>query len=244
MTRQWHEMGIDALIEILKEPPTFVEAELALCEIGDRIRLRELEAIAPSLQELIAEHLDAPDLVVQLEAAIVLAELKDPQGIEVLVRAASDRKLRLEALRAMGKLDVPKVRETLKSYLTRFWGHWADKLQAASSLARQGDNEALDYLKQRCQSRRPLERCSAIEFLGESGHTDILDFLSEYLKNPSRPEWLAAARGLAMHRSSESKLRLKSALDSVDGDLRESVTHWLAERHLSLEHESQSKEVG
>ena len=244
MSRRWHELSIETLIQLIQEPPTMVDAELALCEIGDRIRLRELNTIDRDLQDLIAEHLKAPDLVVQLEAAIVLAELKDPRAADVLVRAAAKRPLRLEALRAMGKLKTPTIETCLQGYLGRFWGHWADKLQAAASLAQQGDQDALDYLKKRCQSRRSLERCSALEFLGESRHPDAFPFLINYLEDTSRPEWLSAARGLAMHRSSDAKNRLKSALNSVDSEVRESVMHWLSERHLSLDTESQSKEVG
>ena len=71
------------------------------------------------------------------------------------------------------------------------------------------------------------ERCSALEFLGESRQPEAFPFLINYLEDPSLPEGLSAARGLAMHRSSDAKNRLKSALNSVDSEVRESVMHWL-----------------
>ena len=86
----------------------------------------------------------------------------------------------------------------------------------------------------RTQSRRSLERCSALEFLGETRHEAALKILMPHLSDPTRPEWLSAARGLAMHRSSEAQKVLKSALKSVDAELRESVMSWLSERHLTL----------
>ena len=244
MKRDWHTMEIDELSAILETPPTLVDAELALCELGDRIRLRELNAIPEDIHQLLVEHLGAPDPVVQLEAAIVLAELADTRAISVLVSATKKRKHRLEALRAMAKIKHPDITAALESWLGRFWGHWADKLQAAASLASQGNESALEYLRARCLSRKPLERCSALELLGESRHPKAVESLQEYLSDPARPEWLSAARGLAMHRSPEAKIRLKSALGSVDAELRGSVMDWLNERHLSLEVEAQSKEVG
>ena len=122
-------------------------------------------------------------------------------------------------------------------------GTLADKLQAAASLASQGNESALEYLRARCLSRKPLERCSALELLGESRHPQAVESIQEYLSDPARPEWLSAARGLAMHRSPEAKIRLKSALGSVDAELRGSVMDWLNERHLSLEVEAQSKRL-
>ena len=237
-------MEINELRAILETPPTLVDAELALCELGDRIRLRELSAIPEDLHQLLVEHLGAPDPVVQLEAAIVLAELADTRAISVLIAATKKRKHRLEALRAMAKIKHPDITDALKSWLGRFWGHWADKLQAAASLASQGDDTALAYLRERCLSRKPLERCSALELIGESRHPQAIENIDEYLLDPARPEWLSAARGLAMHRSAEAKIRLKSALGSVDAELRESVMDWLNERHLSLEVDTQPKEVG
>ena len=244
MKRDWQTMEIDELSAILETPPSLVDAELALCELGDRIRLRELSAIPEDLHQILVEHLGAPDPVVQLEAAIVLAELADPRAISVLISATKKRKHRLEALRAMAKIKHPDITAALESWLSRFWGHWADKLQAAASLASQGNDNAFEYLRARCLSRKPLERCSALEFIGESRHPKAVENIREYLINPARPEWLSAARGLGMHRSPEAKIVLKSALGSVDAELQESVMDWLNERHLSLEVDVQSKEVG
>ena len=108
MKRDWHTMDIDELSAILQAPPTLVDAELALCELGDRIRLRELTEIPEDIHQLLVEHLGAPDPVVQLEAAIVLAELADTRAISVLVSATKKRKHRLEALRAMAKIKTSR----------------------------------------------------------------------------------------------------------------------------------------
>ena len=89
MKRDWHTMKIDELSAILETPPSLVDAELALCELGDRIRLRELSAIPEELHQLLAEHVVAPVPVVLLEAAIVL-ELADPRAISVLVSATKN----------------------------------------------------------------------------------------------------------------------------------------------------------
>ena len=234
MSRDWPSMSQQELQSILEHPPSFVEAEFALCELGDRIRLREVEEIPRELHDVVLEHLNAPDAVVQLEAAILLSELNEAQAIPTLVNATKSKGQRLEALRALGKIDDPRARDALEQWSKPFFVHWADKLQAAAGLAQHQDEEAIDYLIKRTQSRRSLERCSALEFLGETRHEAALKILMPHLSDPTRPEWLSAARGLAMHRSSEAQKVLKSALKSVDAELRESVMSWLSERHLTL----------
>ena len=75
MKRDWHTMDIDELSAILKRLQPSSTPSWRFASLGDRIRLREVTEIPEDIHQLLVEHLSAPDPVVQLEAAIVLAEV-------------------------------------------------------------------------------------------------------------------------------------------------------------------------
>lgn len=211
------------------EEPT-VRADAA-CALGDRLRTREIRDLPEAVQNALAKLLGDPVPLVQLEAAIALAEAHDRRATAVLMKALAHRSLRLDALRALGTLGDPSAISPLRAVLERWLMPWADRMQAAAALCALREVEGARYLEQKLTSRRRAERAAAIHFVGEAHHPRALELLSQILKDHGDPMRDVAARALGLlgHPSGETVLR--TARRSADDELQEDIDEALENLH-------------
>jgi HEAT repeat protein len=195
----------------------------AACAIGDRLRTRELTELDSPLRERLAGMLGDVVPGVQLEAAIALAEARDPRATDVLVAALRSRALRLDATRALGSSGDARAIEPLRALMGRWLLPWADKLQAAAALCALGDPSGAAYLKSRLSSRRQHERAATVHFLGESRHPEARALLEAILADLTHPLRDVAARALGLLGDPGARPALEAALAHADEELRADI---------------------
>lgn len=190
----------------------------AACALGDRLRTQELPGLETSLREKLAKLINDPVRIVQLEAAIALAEVGDRRATPVLLTAIQFRQYRLDAIRALGTLGDPATLDPLRHIMRKFFMPWADRLQAAAALCALNDAEGAQTLMERVNSRRRDERAAAVHFLGESRHPNALDRLTAIVEDRSNPLRDTAIRALGLLGDVRARVPLERALSDADHD--------------------------
>ncbi len=241
MTHPHHDDLDGAPIPVLRELLGHAEAEVradAACALGDRLRTREVAKLDNSLQEELAALLNDPVPMVQLEAAIALAEAHDRRATTVLLRATRFRALRLDATRALGTLGDPEAKDTLRRMMERWLYPWADRLQAAAALCALADSSGAAYLKAKLHSRRSAERAAAVHFIGESHHPEARTILEGILADLTHPMRDVAARALGFLGDPASSPALEAAKAGADAELLDDIDAALALLHKTAAHDS------
>ncbi len=197
----------------------------ACCVVGDRLRTQEITDIPETLRMRLHACLHDDIRGVCLEAAIALAELQDQAALETLVHMIAFRGLRLDAIRALGRLGDPRGIAPLHQFLGKWLLPWADKLQASAALCALGDTLGAAYLVKRTQSRRFPEAAAALHFIGENKHPNAVEILTQALRGNNTKLAGTAARTLAMHqiRSAETEAVLRDELQKRSGELAEEI---------------------
>lgn len=197
------------------------------CALGDRLRTKELLELDPEVQERMATLLQDPVPIVQLEAAIALAEAQDHRATPVLLQAMRHRHFRLDAIRALGTAGDPQAIEPLLGIMSRRLMAWADRLQAAAALCALGNAEGAAYLRSKLTSRKRPERAAAIHFIGESRHPEALPLLREILTDPTHPMLDVAVRAAGFLPGHQARPLLESMQQRATGELLEDITEAL-----------------
>lgn len=208
----------------------------AACAIGDRLRTREIPDIDVTVRDRLAALLSDSVPMVKLEAAIALAEARDPRATSLLLEAVAFRRFRLDAIRSLGTLGDPDAIPTLTRVMERLLMPWADKLQAAAALCAIGHEGGARYLEERLSSRRFPERAAAVHFLGESRHPRAFELLTPILEAPSHELRDVAARALGLLGDARARPALEAARRDADDGLREDIDEALRHLELSLSH--------
>ena len=183
--------------------------------------------LSPSCIEALATTLGHTNFLVQLEAAIALAEIQDHRGTPLLIAAIRHKQFRLDALRALGTMNDPVAITELQYWLRRFFAPWADKLQAAAALCKMGNLEGQTYVEQKLTSRKTAERAAAIHFMAECHHPAALQSLSTILNDPTDRMRDVAARSLGLLGNPDAKAILEETLLKTSDDLADDVNEAL-----------------
>jgi len=199
----------------------------AACALGDLVRTKELSTLSPSCIEALATTLGHANFLVQLEAAIALAEIQDHRGTPLLLAAIRHKQFRLDALRALGTMNDPIAITELQYWVRRLFAPWADKLQAAAALCKMGNLEGQTYVEQKLKSRKAAERAAAIHFMAECCHPAALQSLSAILNNPTDRMRDVAARSLGLLGNPDAKDILEETLLKTSDDLADDVNEAL-----------------
>ncbi len=213
---------IPVLLELMSSEDAGKRSDAA-CAVGDRLRTRELDALDPVLSARLGDLLSDPVPVVRFEAAIALAEARDPRAVDVLVGALRSRALRLDATRALGASGDRRAIAPLTRLTRRWLLPWADRLQAAAALCALGDPAGAAYLKSRITSRRQAERAAAVHFLGEAHHPEARVILEGILADITHPMRDVAARALGLLGDPGAKPALEAARDHADEELKADI---------------------
>lgn len=150
----------------------------AACAIGDQLRTTNSHSLPDPTRETLRALLDDRADFVRLEAAITLAEARDPACLGVLLAAMERRAQRLDAVRALGRAGNAAAVPPLRKLMLRWLLPWADRMQAAAALCALGDQSGAEYLEARLSSRRFEEAAAAVHFLGECRHPEARTLLS------------------------------------------------------------------
>jgi len=201
----------------------------AACAIGDRLRARELAGLEDEERRVLVALLDDEAFGVRFEAAMALAEAREPKATPLLLEALHSRRLRLDATRALGTLGDAAAVEPLHRILHRWLMPWADKLQAAAALCALGDAEGIVYLESKLGSRRHAERAAAIHFIGESRHPEARRHLEALLVAAHEPMRDVAARALGLLGDPAARPALEAALEGAGDELTEDIQTALAQ---------------
>src|SRR5512141_2037862 len=119
LTVDFETTSLEELQGLLEHESPYVRADAA-CVLGDRLRTHELEALPTALQARLVHMLDDRELLPRVEAAIALAEAREPVATPVLLAATRSRTFRLDATRALGASgDTRAVPE-----LTKLMNRW------------------------------------------------------------------------------------------------------------------------
>lgn len=124
--------------------------------------LGDLGAKTPDVLDGLRGALDDRNAGVCFEAAFALAILGDGAGRMHLEQALSNRRLRLDAMRGLGRLRDPASIPALERYAGRRLGAWVDRVAALEALTRIGAPEAETRLVARIDARRREERQFAL----------------------------------------------------------------------------------
>jgi HEAT repeat protein len=201
----------------------------AACAIGDRLRTREMTALAPDAQERLARLLGDEESAVRFEAAIALALVQDARATEELLGCLRSRRLRLDAIRALGTGGAQRAIEPLTRLMQRRLLPWADRLQAAAALCALGDPAGAEHLKTRLLSRRHAERAAAVHFIGESRHPEARTLLEGLLADKNHPLRDVAARALGLLGDPAAGPALTKARADADTELQADIDQALAD---------------
>ncbi|MBI5510453.1 MAG: hypothetical protein HY903_16980 [Deltaproteobacteria bacterium] len=208
VTIDFDSIALDELQELLAHDDPYLRADAA-CAIGDRLRTREIESLAPPVLQQVGALLADREVAPRVEAAITLAELHDHRATPVLLAALRSRTFRLDAIRALATLGDRSAVPALVLILDRFLMPWADKLQAAAALCALGDPRGQRYLLERVHSRRFPERAATLHFLAEARHPAALTELCKVAADPRDSARDVAVRALGT-------LRDRAALPTLD----------------------------
>ena len=220
--------SLNSLTLLLKDPSPAVQADAA-CALGDRLRTGELRGLSDHHRTLLVELIASAPFPVQLEAAIALAEVQDPQGTPVLVEAVSRRDFRLDAISALGTMADPAASPVLEYWLNKRWAAWVDRLQAAAALCRLGHANGAAYLQSKLGSKRRAERAAALHFMGESRHPSALKHLLDVLHDAKDPLRDVAARTLGILGDTAAIEPLRDTLPEADAELGSDIRSSLAQ---------------
>lgn len=86
----------------------------------------------------LANRLDDSEGRVQFEAALALAHFKNQLAYPILKEALKRPRLRLDALKALGRLGAPEAESEIRAHCLRPWSAWVDRLAAAATLVQLG----------------------------------------------------------------------------------------------------------
>lgn len=219
--------SLPVLLDLLASDVPALRADAA-CAIGDRLRTRELDALAPDAQERMARLLGDNEAQVRFEAAIAVALTHDPRATNELIAALRTRALRLDAIRALGTTGDARAIEPLTRIMQRRLVPWADRLQAAAALCALGDAAGAEYLHAMLSSRRHAERAAAVHFVGESRHPQARSILEALLADRANSMRDVAARALGLLGDPEAGVALAAARPDADAELQSDIDHALA----------------
>jgi HEAT repeat protein len=193
-------LGLATLVLAPAEQSDLFTARLGDPDMGVRLEAtgRIADLALPELRGVLARMLEDPIPEIRFEAARGMAALKHSAGLEILVEALDNERLRFRALGALAELGDVRALAAVK----RLFGRWLlpgfERTQAAGVLARLGEAEGAEYLLKRTQKKWSADRALAVELCGEVKAPGALERLRAILEDPKDPCRGAAARGLGL----------------------------------------------
>jgi HEAT repeat protein len=191
-------LGLATLVLPPQELHSTLTARLSDPDLGVRLEAtgRIADLVLPEMRGALARMLEDPILEIRFEAARGMASLKHSAGLEILVAALDQDRLRFRALGALAELGDMKALPAVKKLFSRWLLPAFERTQAAGVLAQWGDAEAMEYLLKRTQKRWSTDRALAVELCGEVKAPGALQQLRAILEDQKDPCRGAAARGL------------------------------------------------
>lgn len=206
------EEGVKLLVETFERNPNLsVKMAVAdgLGEDGDRRAVQVLSALyhaaRPYEQRIIVEG---------------LASATDPSAVTVLMEAsrASERMVRLEALRSLGPLGNRRAIPLLHQVLVSKERDAFERVMAARSLLLMGDKSGVPYLRAMVgdRSQGTYERAVAAAALGFASDPSAVPVLKLALADHELEVRIGAAAALTHYREPAGAEYLKHALANAD----------------------------
>jgi HEAT repeat protein len=165
-------VGLALAAVVLPKPEAVDVLTRHLTDTNNRVRVEATGRLAdlawPGARGALAATLNDPHLNVRFEAARGMVALEHPAGFEVLVEALSHPDFRFRAAGALAQLGKKEAIEPLRRVFNQWLIGAFDKTQMAGALALLGDEKGVAHLFERTTRKRALDRCMAIEMLGET----------------------------------------------------------------------------
>jgi HEAT repeat protein len=205
------------LVLSAQELHSTLTARLSDTDLGVRLEAtgRIADLMLPEMRGALARMLEDPIPEIRFEAARGIASLKHSAGLEILVDALDNDRLRFRALGALAELGDTKALPAVKRLFSRWLLPAFERTQAAGVLAQWGDTEAMEYLLKRTQKRWSTDRALAVELCGEVKAPGALERLRTVLEDPKDPCRGAAARGLGRLGAAEALPWLLALLEDT-----------------------------
>jgi len=169
-SEQWGPIGNPAAKNVLrnalkdKDPYVRIAAAGSLVQLGDKSGVAEIEKIAgtaPAAPKVSGDALGALDEM----------------------RALARNKVRVVAIRALGRIGEPSSQKTLRGALGDRDGSVRDA--ASVALARQGDVQEVSRLLAALEDEDPAIRISAVKGLGETGSPEAVKAVRPLAEDPN-----------------------------------------------------------
>ncbi|MDY7224980.1 HEAT repeat domain-containing protein [Hyalangium rubrum] len=210
-------LGLATLVLSPEELPDTLTARLSDADLGVRLEAtgRIADLARPELRGALARMLEDPIPEIRFEAARGMAALKHSSGMEILVEALDNDRLRFRALGALAELEDPRALPSIKRLFRRWLLPGFERTQAAGVLARLGDSEGVEWLLKRTQKRWSTDRALALELCGEVKVPGALERLRTIVEDPKDPCRGAAARGLGRLGAAEALPWLLALLEDT-----------------------------
>ncbi len=223
---------LPVLLELLSSADPHERADAA-CSLGDRLRTRELTTLERADADRLAALLADAVPLVRFECAIALAELHDSRALGVLTWGLQRANLRLDAVRALGRLGDARAIAPLSRLLGRWLLPWADRLQAAAALCALGDAASAAYLRRKVDSYKLPERAAAVHFIAEAHHPEARALLVAMVTDTTHPMRDVAVRALGTLGDPSTRPVLEAARQGAleDAELLADIDAALAELH-------------
>ncbi len=173
-----HAPRLQALRRMLRDDEAGVR-HAAAAALGD---LRDADSA-----ETLATLLDDDDAQLRFEAAFALASLGDARARPHLERALGTRRLRLDAMKALGTLGDEASIDPLERFAARWFIDWVDRLTVYATLYRLGRRSYAEKILARTSSRNIQERTYAVALIGSHTIEEGAALLVSLAEDPAAP---------------------------------------------------------